>query len=63
MQTYYHYTLILNIMTQLIIYILISTVVILLWAINTLIPRKSKIRMVLNIVVMIAVVVTLFTTC
>jgi len=50
-------------MTQLIIYILISTVVILLWAINTLIPRKSKIRMVLNIVVMIAVVVTLFTTC
>jgi len=50
-------------MTQLIIFILISTVVVLFWAINTLIPRDSKIRMVLNIVVMIAVVVSIFTIC
>jgi len=50
-------------MSKLAIVILISTVVILLWAINTLIPRDNKIRMALNIVVMIAVVVSLFTTC
>jgi len=45
-------------MSQSIIFSLICIVVVLLWGINTLIPRDSKIRTILNVVLMIAVVVT-----
>ena len=47
-------------MTQLTIFISVSTVVILLWAINTFIPRNSKIRKTLNVMVVLAVIVSLF---
>ncbi len=48
-------------MSQSIIFLFICVIVVLLWAINTLIPRKKIIRNILNIVVMIAVVVTVIT--
>jgi len=47
-------------MTQLNIFISVSTVIILLWAINTFIPRDSKIRKLLNVLVILAVIVSLF---
>jgi hypothetical protein len=47
-------------MSQTTIFMLISALVILLWAINTFISRESKIRKVLNVVVVIAVIISLF---
>lgn len=44
-------------MSQSLIFTLICTVVILLWSINTLIPRDYKIRRILNILVMLVVIV------
>ena len=44
-------------MSQSLIFTLICTVVVLLWSINTLIPRDNKIRRILNILVMLVVVV------
>jgi hypothetical protein len=44
-------------MSQSLIFTLICTVVVLLWSINTLIPRDYKIRRILNILVTLVVVV------
>lgn len=45
-------------MSQSIIFSLVCILVVLLWGINTLIPRDSKIRTILNVVLTIAVIVT-----
>ncbi|MBV5281867.1 MAG: hypothetical protein JZU53_05455 [Paludibacter sp.] len=45
-------------MSQSLIFSFVCLVVVLLWGINTLIPRYSKIRTILNVVLTIAVIVT-----
>jgi hypothetical protein len=45
-------------MSQSLIFSFVCLVVVLLWGINTLIPRDSKIRTILNVVLTIAVIVT-----
>jgi len=43
-------------MSQSTIFLSVSAIILLLWAINTIIPREYKIRRILNIVVMFVVV-------
>ncbi len=45
-------------MSQSLIFSFVCLIVVLLWGINTLIPKDSKIRTILNVVLTIAVIVT-----